>query len=335
MTRTSGSVSVGGCVSWRRVIAPALVGVLAALPAARSRAATIPVFRNNNDTSLPSLLAGDQDVDMTVGAPADTISNMPGSGLIPAAPTLLAPWPSAGLTLTSGTGSSKAKGGAGHTEASNLARISFPSGAGLDQVDPNHVLGASRYQVTFNYVWDIPSGTLGPPMTGTFSVPVGAHVGTGPGAYAKFAYDIHWDARINNIAVPDVRSPFIGNLTFTGAGTYVASASAPASSFTPTSIPGGTGNLIVMRGNISFEANNDDSPTVINILGSTLKDVDDILRADPIFINLYNDPSHPEFRTDATSGFEELQITPEPSGALLAAMGAAALLRRRRQARPQ
>jgi MYXO-CTERM domain-containing protein len=310
------------------------------MPAFTSRAATTPVFRQNSVVD-GSVLFGDHDVDITTGSPANVVANLPSagpflppSGPIPASPSLLAPWPSGGMTLGSGTGSSKGKGGAGHTEGSNLAKITFPSGAGLDQTDPSHAIGASRYRINFNYVWDINSGTLGPPMSGTFSVPIGVKVGTGPAAYVKFEYEIHWDARINNVIVPDVRSPFVGSQTFVGAGTYVSSATAPGSAFTPTSITAGNGNLIALRGFIGFEANNDDSRSLIEILGSTLKDVDGELRADPTFNSLYNDPSHPEFRLDAASGFEE--AVPEPSAGLLAAVGAAvALVRRRRREQPR
>jgi hypothetical protein len=325
-----------GQVGRRRVVAAATVATaLLSFSALTAQASVTPVFHNNNATEFPSLLVGDHDVDATAVSPPDVISNMPATGTLPSTATLLTPWPSPGTTITSGTGSSRAKGGAGHTQGSNLAKITFPSGMGLDQTDPNHVLGGSRFKETFQYVWDLSNpGTLGPPMSGTFSVPVGVKVGTGPGAYAKFEYDIHWDARVNNIAVPDVRAPFTGSQTFTGAGTYVTSFTAPSSAFSPTSIVGGNANnLVVMRGYIAFEANNDDSRSLIEILGSTLKDVDDTLRQDSVFLSLWNDPSHPEFRTDAYSGFEEDLSVPEPSCAIVAAAGAAGLLLRRRRPR--
>jgi len=308
-------------------LASAIVGVLA-MSALSAGASVTPVFLNNNASGTPSQLFGDHDVDMTAGSPPDTISDMPATGLIPGTATLLNPWPSPGTTINSGTGSSRAKGGAGHTEGSNLAKITFPSGVGLDQTDPSHILGPSQYKIGFNYIWSIPNNTLGPPMSGTFSIPLGIHVGAG-GA-ASFAWDVHWDARINNIAVPNVRSPFTGVRNYNTAGTFVDSVTAPSSTFTPTGIAGGNGNLIVVRGSITFTANNEDSRSLIEILGSTLKDVDDVLRADPILQSQWQDPAHPEFRVDANSGFEE-QL-PEPSSVLLASIGSAAmLLRRRRQ----
>ena len=127
-----------------------------------------------------------------------------------------------------------------------------------------------------------------------------------------------------------MRAPYVGSQSFAPGGTYVASFTAPSSPFTPSTIAGQAGNLVVVRGHIAFEANNDDSRTLIEILGSQLKDVDDTLRADPVFQNLYLDPSHPEFRVDANSGFEE--EIPEPSAGVLAAVGAAAALGRRRRA---
>jgi hypothetical protein len=307
--------------------------LLASAPALTSQAATTPVFQNNNAEPIGSILFGDHDVDINTASPASLISNMPLSGTLPASPSLLSPWNGTGFTISTAGGSSKAKGGAGHTEGSNLAKITFPSGVGLDQTDPApHDVGPSSYRINFNYVWALSNpGTLGPPLSGTFSIPVGVKVGTGAGAYAKFEWEIHWDARVSEVVVPDVRSPFIGSTTFTGAGTYVTSVSAPSSTFAPTSIAGSGDNLIVVRGFIGFEANNDDSRTVIEVLGKELQNLDDELRASPEFNALYNDPDHPEFRAEAGSGFEE--VVPEPSSALLAVFGSAGLLRRRRRQR--
>jgi hypothetical protein len=278
------------------------------------------------------VLFGDQDVDLNTASPANVVSNMPPSGPIPSSAQLIAPWNGTGMVLTEGTGSSKAKGGAGHTEGTNLAKITFPSGAGLDQTDPNHVVGPSQYRINFNFVWQLSNaGTLGPPMSGTFSVPVGVKVGTGAGAFAKFEWDIHWDARINNTIVPDVRAPFAGSQNFAPGGTYVTSFTAPSSSFSPSSIAGGGFNLVVVRGFIGFQANNDDSRSLIEVLGSTLADIDPELRQDPVFNSLYFDPAHPEFRTDASSGFEEDLTVPEPTSAAAAVFGAASLLVRRRR----
>src|SRR4051812_23140428 len=180
----------GLLVSARRCrVGGVLVGVLlisaTALP---SLGGTTPVFRNNNAQDEGGLfLFGEHDVDINAASPPEVFSSMPSSGPIPGTAALPAPWNGSGLTINTAGGSSKAKGGAGHTEGSNLAKITFPSGMGLDQIAPSpHDVGPSRYQVSFDYVWDLPAqGTFGPPMSGTFSVPLGVKVGAGGGASAK------------------------------------------------------------------------------------------------------------------------------------------------------
>jgi hypothetical protein len=142
---------------------------------------------------------------------------------------------------------------------------------------------------------------------------------------------VHWDAIVNGSYIGDVRMPYVGSQMFTGAGTYVTTKTAPASPFSPPSIAtGGNDDMLIVRGYIRFEANNDDSRTVIEVLGPQLINVDDELRADPIFTAQYFDPAHPEYRIEAFSGFEEDAAVPEPSMSLMAAAGAALLLRRRK-----
>src|SRR4051794_38041334 len=102
MTRTPGSVTVQG---FGRCILASAIGGLLAVPALSARAAATPGFHNNNPPLNLSQLSGDQGADITTGpptTPADVISNMPASGTIPGSPTLLAPWPSTGNTITSG-----------------------------------------------------------------------------------------------------------------------------------------------------------------------------------------------------------------------------------------
>jgi hypothetical protein len=166
-------------------------------------------------------------------------------------------------------------------------------------------------------------------MSGTFSIPLGVKVGTGPGASATFSWDVHWDAVVNGVTFTDVRAPYVGSQLFTGAGTYVTTKTAPASPFSPSSIAtGGNNEQLIVRGAIRFEANNDDSRTVIEVLGPTLENVDDELRQDPSFLAQYLDPLHAEHRVEASSGFEE-EIIPEPSTALLGGLATTLLLARR------
>src|SRR5688572_9213222 len=112
MVRPFGSYLRGGFGSWR-VIAPAVAALLTA-PALTSQAATVPSFRQNN---VPdgSVLFGRHYVDFVGGGPT-LISNMPMSGTLPSTAGLLSPWPSGSTPLSTPGGSSKAKGGAGHTE---------------------------------------------------------------------------------------------------------------------------------------------------------------------------------------------------------------------------
>jgi hypothetical protein len=310
--------------------------VLAVLgPAGIALAATTPNFNNNNEAN-PSVLFGDHDVDASVGVPPHTVSSLPTAGTIPGTPALMSPFGSGGNTISVAGGSSKAKGGAGHTEGSNLAKITFPTGMGIDQIDgAPHDVGPSVFTLSFNFKWDLPGpGTLGPPMSGTFNVPIAAKVGTGPGAFAKFEWDINWDAVVNGAYFNDVRTQWTGTHTFTGAGTHTMTFTAPASPFSPSSIgTGGGDDRLIVHGAVRFIANNDDSRSLIETLGPAFDELDPELRNDPFIIQQYQlDPS---LNDVPSAGFEE-EIIPEPSSAIL---GGAVLLpmilrRRNRAARP-
>lgn len=303
-----------------------------------AHAGTTPVFRNNNysNPAFRSAITGFHDVDITTGSPGEVIATMPSSGTIPGTAALLDPFDGSGNLIAVAGGSSKAKGGAGHTEGSNLAKITFPSGTGLDQTDPApHDVGPSRYTIAFTYKWSLfGPGTLGPPMSGTFSIPLGVKVGTGAGAYAKFAWDIKWDAIVDGNLISNIRSPYNGSQMFTGAGTYVTNVTAPAALISPSTIAtdnsGGSpdDDMLIVYGAIQFEANNDDSRTIIEVLGPTLEGVDDELRNNLGFLADYMDPLHPEYRIEAYSGFEE--VIPEPSSALIGAVCLLGLARRNR-----
>jgi hypothetical protein len=293
-----------------------------------SQAATTPNFNNNNEAN-PSVLFGSHDLDIGAAGPATGAIALPTSGTIPGTAALMSPFGASGNTLSVAGGSSKAKGGAGHTEGSNLAKITFPSGAGVDQTDAApHDVGPSLFSLSFNFKWDLPGpGTLGPPMTGTFTIPIAAKVGTGAGAFAKFEWNITWDAVINGVYTNNLRTPWSGTHTFTGAGTHTKTFTAPASSFSPSSIPtGGNDDRLICHGAITFIANNDDSRTVIETLGPTLENVDDEIRNDPLFLQQYN--TNLDLHEVPSAGFEE--PIPEPSTAILAGSCLLPLLLRRR-----
>lgn len=253
-------------------------------------------------------------------------------GPIPGTAAKLAPFAGTGNLIAFGVGgSTRAKGGAGHTQGSNKAKITFPSGTGVDQADPVGNIphnNASIFQMDFNFKWDITAGgTFGAPINGTFAIPIGAKVAAG--GSASFEYEVHWDAVVSGSPMFDIRPAFVGGITFSSPGTYLTSVTSGAAVFTPAEIPSAAGNEIIVRGFLRFKADNDTAPVLIEILGP-----DVVNDSASNFFEEFSNPSHPLFpqtqdlRFIPDAGFDE--VIPEPSSMSLLLVAAAGLLRRRR-----
>jgi hypothetical protein len=299
---------------------------------ADTSSATTPSYRQKNAVSNASSMSGVHDLD--INNPGDSpFSSVLGGVTYSSGAALLSPYAGSGHAMAIGSASSNAKGGAGHSEGSNLAKITFPSGMGVDQTDASHLIGASLAQYNFNFKWELPSGAFGATNT-TFSIPVGAKVGTGAGAFAKVAYDINWSKVVDGGGTTLLRN-FSGELNFNSPGTYLTSITAPAVS-TPAISGGGGDDFVFMHGAIQFFANNDDTPSVIELMGegqgpqkAEIPDsVSPLLRNDLDFLTLWN--QNPDLHYEPATGFEP--PVPEPSAALLAAGAGSLLLARRRRA---
>lgn len=238
-------------------------------------------------------------------------------------------------TFTFAGGSTKAKAGIARSQSSTTAKVTFASGTGVDQTDPSHIQPTSSMQLDFNVVWDIVGGTFGPPIVGSFSVPVGVKVEAG--GSATFQCEVHWDMRMTtDVILPDVRDPYSVTMPFS-AGTHLTSFTAPAAPFSPSSITDGAGiDQISMHGFIRFEVNNDTAPALIALLGPEVTnqaadpqgfaDWQELLLDFPELL----DPQNAPFRYEPGAGFVEV---PEPgaAGAILM-LGTLAALRRRGRA---
>jgi len=166
-------------------------------------------------------------------------------------------------TLTFGTGSSKANFGIGHYESVTGAKIVFASGSGADQVDPDHLLPASRVKLDFTFVWDIVGTKYGAPITTPFSMPIGGRV-LDPGS-AQATANIQWQSVINGGAPTNMRTAFNGTTGPLG-GVFLTSLSAPSASTSPISMPFTPGaNRIILTGSTWFDVNNDLEPTFMRI----------------------------------------------------------------------
>jgi autotransporter-associated beta strand protein len=188
---------------------------------------------------------------------------------------------STGITIVAGTaplaapfnahtfsftgGSTAAKAGMGHSQSTTSAGINLAAGTGVGQTDPLSSENASSISLNFNAQWSLNNGgSFGPPVSGSFSIPVGARVGAK--GSASVTINVFWDAIIDGTLHTNVRNPYSANQSF-GAGTTLTAFTAPTAAFSPTSFPdnGGANDALIMHGIITFTADNEDTPTLIGI----------------------------------------------------------------------
>lgn len=296
---------VGVRPTWRFRLALAVTAAAWLLPT-DAPAAVIPVFNGGSGSGghLPGSPGG-----ANYGAGLTMVNGTPGLD-VNFDPS----------TITFPGGSTKAKAGLGRTQSLSNAKILFAAGTGVSQTDPGHVQSASTLEYTFGATWTIPlNQTFGPPIVGSFSVPIGGVVGAG--GSASFQVEVHWDAYNAGLgsSISDARAPYLASQTFTSAGTFATTFTAPASPFTPSSLfspTNGEGtSQISMHGFMRFMANNDTTTTFIEI--PSLEDLPDLANQPSLF-------------SEAYMAFSEV---PEPTATGTFALAATGLLaaRRRRQ----
>lgn len=164
----------------------------------------------------------------------------------------------------SGSGNTIMRAGLGRSQSTNRAQVTFAKGTGISQSDPGHTRGPSSLTINFQSRWTIPSGSLGPPITAGFSVPVGLNIGSG--GSATFAAEVYWDANVGLSPIPNARAPYIVSQTF-GPGKYLRSFTAPAAPFSPPAIADTFGypGEVTIRGVLRFTVDNDDAPSLIEL----------------------------------------------------------------------
>jgi hypothetical protein len=273
---------------------------------ASTRAAVIPTF---NAAASSATVTHDPG---TPGGGAPFVSAIP---IANGSAVLSAPFnPHTDSFLVGGNSvSTTAKAGFGRTQSTTTVKGTFASGMGVDQQDPGHAQTASSMQMDFTLVWDIIGGTFGPPLIGSFSIPVGANVGAS--GSASFSCNLHWNAVINGVATSDLRTPYIVSQNF-GPGITLTSFTAPAAAFSPSSLtdnPGKT-DQIILTGFVKFTANNDADPTIVET--PTIQDFKDLA-------------SMPELQYEPFFSFEPPATDPEPASLGVLAAGTMLLLRRR------
>src|SRR5665213_1792936 len=221
-----------------------------------------------------------------------------GTPLMPQLPTVHTfNFPSGALTLTT-----IATNGLAESATSTSVQLGFAAGTGVTQTDPNHAEGPSTLGCNYYAAWDIGAfTTFGPPLSGTFSIPIGAKVSAG--GSASFNFDVHWDLVINGSVTPDIRPSYSGSITYSNPGSYLSSFTAPAGLFTPSSIhnPGGESVQIVMTGAFFFSADNDSGPTLIEFPNGDYQN----------FPTLQTTDSQYDFSPGASSDVQTT-VSPEP-----------------------
>jgi hypothetical protein len=279
-------------------------------------ASTVPTFDVGESLAGETHIVGTPTV---AGSPFSTNVTI-GTPSLPQAPTVhMFNFPSGALT-----GTTVATNGLAESATGTGIQLGFAAGTGVTQTDPNHAETASTLGCNFYAVWDIGSGTtFGPPLNGSFSIPIGAKVSAG--GSASFNFDVHWDLATNgSVTTADIRPSYSASVTYTNPGTYLTSFTAPAGVFNPSSIsnPGGESAQIIMTGAFFFSADNDSGPALIEFPNGDYQNFPTLLTTDSQY------DFAPTMGTDASVSTG----TPEPSVTVLL-LGAGAFLLADRKAR--
>ena len=221
-----------------------------------------------------------------------------------------------------GGGTTRAKAGVGRTQSSSQAKTLFPTGLGVDQIDPTHTQSSSVIRIDFKTVWDI-NNTFGPSITGVFSVPFGATVASG--GSALFECNVQWDKIINGVGPTAARASYATSQAF-GPGTYLTSFTAPSAPFGPiTFTPTAGVDQIIVRGWVQFAVNNNHDGPVYSSFPESGSGPGQYLPR----------PGH-ELEDEAVLNLEpiagfEIPAAPEPASLSLLAAGSLFLRRSRRR----
>jgi hypothetical protein len=239
------------------------------------------------------------------GGPGGTTNTVNNNAIAAGSPTLT--YNNAGLPFTGG--SSTGNAGMGESSGPTTSTLSFASGMGVSQTGTG-ATAASSLTVNFTAIWNIVGGSFGPPLNGSFCVPIAEHIGaTGSGS---FSCDVHWDAVISGVTHNDIRTPYLLDTQFYSKGTNALfSYSAPAAPFSMPLLA--AGDEFEMTGTLSFTALEDETSAVY------IPDAAEIQ-------SFGQDPTSFDYTPDI-----ETDNTPEPASLSLILVGSSLLLGGRRR----
>jgi hypothetical protein len=214
------------------------------------------------------------------------------------------------FSFSPNAGNTNASAGLQHLQSGTSTKIVIAAGTGVSQTDPSHAESASSLDVLYNAEWTLANGSFGAPISGSFSLPIGAKIGAGGSASATVKVD--WDYILGPNEFP-LCGEYNMSQTWTGAQNVLTSFTAPTLLLQPSTVPGDA--ILVLSAEITFTANNDDAPTLIEV--PTAADFSDL------------------GVTQDEAGVQSIDIggvVPEPTSMLILSVGASALLMRRRRA---
>jgi hypothetical protein len=170
------------------------------------------------------------------------------------------------LTLTGSsdgvpTLKSRAKVGFAHNETTTVGTGLFKASSLLTQSDPGNLSSAySTLDIDFDLHWNVTAPGFGPPIIGSFSVPLLAVVGPGGAASAELI-DMHWE-RFDGFTTTDLRAPANTSIAFSE-GTTLTTLTIPGAAFSPAGLT--TGDQFIVRGTVRLAVKNADAPVMIVI----------------------------------------------------------------------
>jgi hypothetical protein len=168
---------------------------------------------------------------------------------------------------------SEARAAVGQSTGVSAATATFKSGTLLSQSDPGNVGGTtfSTLNMAFFLKWDVTGTGFGPPVSGSFSIPIQATVGVGGEARAQVQIDWGLEDTTTHVFTP-LRSQFATTQVYTT--TTLTSISVPSAAFSPSALPA-TSDFVI-KGFVKLFAENTTAPTRIYAKPDYLHDVLDL-----------------------------------------------------------
>ena len=168
------------------------------------------------------------------------------------------------LTLTNSVGTgiitSRAAAGMGQTTTSTTGTGVIRSGTLVTQADASDALDPDHHvpsvlTIDYDLRWNVTAPRFGPPIVGSFNVPLLAVIGAGGTGKAEII-DMRWQRDVLGV-ITDLRPAANASVNFTP-GSTLSALTVPSAAFTPGSI--NTGDILIVKGRVKISVDNAEDP---------------------------------------------------------------------------